>query len=793
MKQNLLEYSLQHKPAVYLFLKQCVEAHRAFLLKSDLVDILENCKEKDGGAALKTSVFEQAIYHAEEAAVQEGWVYLSVRWDVAHWAYWRFQVDQILCQEVSPTDFLVFKESIVETKQPDDAWDLELDVSPFKRNLPMLRQTRSIGHGVEFMNRHLARTMTDAKMEGLLEFLKVHQYRDVQLLLNDRVKDLDMLQQALRDARNVIKKIDPATEWSDFAGQLPNNCFEAGWGRTAAGVVEMMTLLLDLMESPSNSLLEEFLSRIPMISKLAVLSPHGYFGQSNVLGLPDTGGQVVYILDQVRALEKQMCEDLYRQGLDVDPKIIIVTRLIPDAGDTTCNQRIEPILGTNHTYILRVPFRYENGEVVSHWISRFEIWPFLERYARDVQIELLGELGGKPDLIIGNYSDGNLVATLLSRQLNVTQCTIAHALEKTKYLYSALHWKEHEEQYHFACQFTADLLAMNHADFIITSTYQEIAGTDESVGQYESYMSFTMPGLYRVLNGVNIYDPKFNIVSPGADEEVYFPYFEHDRRLVNLHDDIHEVLYGPPHEGARGQLTDAEKPLLFVMSRMDSIKNVAGVVQWYAENEALQDAACLFLVSGKVDPATSSDAEEQAQARLIHQLMDEHGLDDKVRWVNSMSDRNFNGEMYRVVADKKGAFIQPALFEAFGLTVIEAMSSGLPVFATCYGGPLEIIENGVSGFHIDPNRGQEAAEMMVSFYEACRQDSTHWDTISRGALKRVEEAYTWRLYANRLLTLSRIYGFWKHMSNVESEPVGRYLQMFYSLMYRRLAQSVPEK
>ena len=43
------------------------------------------------------------------------------------------------------------------------------------------------------------------------------------------------------------------------------------------------------------------------------------------------------------------------------------------------------------------------------------------------------QLGGKPDLIIGNYSDGNLVSSLLSHHLNTTQCTIAHALEKTKY------------------------------------------------------------------------------------------------------------------------------------------------------------------------------------------------------------------------------------------------------------------------------------------------------------------------------------------------------------------------
>lgn len=57
------------------------------------------------------------------------------------------------------------------------------------------------------------------------------------------------------------------------------------------------------------------------------------------------------------------------------------------------------------------------------------------------------------------------------------QCNIAHALEKTKYPDSDIFWKKFEEKYHFSCQFTADLLAMNNADFIITSTYQEIAGT----------------------------------------------------------------------------------------------------------------------------------------------------------------------------------------------------------------------------------------------------------------------------------------------------------------------------
>jgi hypothetical protein len=50
------------------------------------------------------------------------------------------------------------------------------------------------------------------------------------------------------------------------------------------------------------------------------------------------------------------------------------------------------------------------------------------------------ELGQKPDLIIGNYSDGNLVASLLAHRMFVTQCNIAHALEKTKYQDADIKW-----------------------------------------------------------------------------------------------------------------------------------------------------------------------------------------------------------------------------------------------------------------------------------------------------------------------------------------------------------------
>ena len=38
--------------------------------------------------------------------------------------------------------------------------------------------------------------------------------------------------------------------------------------------------------------MQNFLARLPIGFNVVILSPHGFFGQANVLGKPDTGGQV---------------------------------------------------------------------------------------------------------------------------------------------------------------------------------------------------------------------------------------------------------------------------------------------------------------------------------------------------------------------------------------------------------------------------------------------------------------------------------------------------------------------
>ncbi|MFZ5774701.1 MAG: sucrose synthase [Thermodesulfobacteriota bacterium] len=784
---------LQKQPALSHAFLHTLGGNQPLLLRTVIMKAFAQTCAMPGGEFLQEGPFRVLAEKSQEAVCREAWIYFALRLRPASWLYLRIHMEALTMDRIDSSRFLLFKEQLV-TGRVSDAFDLEIDFAPFNRNAFRLKEEGSIGRGMEYLNRRLSSGLfaeLNQEDNRLFRFLKLHRHRDQQLMLNQQVENTSELRAILRQGLKLLARQEADLPWATVAGQLHPLGFEPGWGDRIGRIRETMGLLLDLFEGPSPDTLERFLGRLPMIFSIAIISPHGYFGQGKVLGRPDTGGQVVYILDQVRALETEMRQRLNEQGLDIEPSIVVLTRLIPEADGTTCDQRLEHIAGTNNSVILRVPFRGGQGEIIPHWISRFSIWPYLERFTFDAEKEMLAELHGKPDLIIGNYSDGNLVAALLSARLGVTQCNIAHALEKTKYLYSSLYWRENEAQYHFSCQFTADLIAMNAADFIVTSTYQEIAGTADQTGQYESYTTFTMPGLYRVIHGVDIYDPKFNIVSPGADSDTYFPATKQEGRFVHLHPEIERLLFGhiEAHLG-RGAFSDTDRPIILTMARLDRIKNLTGLMRLYNRNERLREMANLLIIGGHINQDNSGDQEERQEIALMHQLFDEFGADDRVRWLGMHLDKKLAGELYRVVADRRGVFVQPALFEAFGLTVIEAMVSGLPTFATCFGGPMEIIEHGISGFHLNPNNEEEAAELLVGFLERCMREPGHWEDIALGGLRRVEERYTWKRYARRMMTFARIYGFWRYVTDLERTETRRYLEMLYSLQLRPLTATV---
>ena len=174
----------------------------------------------------------------------------------------------------------------------------------------------------------------------------------------------------------------------------------------------------------------------------------------------------------------------------------------------------------------------------------------------------------------------------------------------------------------------------------------------------------------------------------------------------------------------------------------------------------------------------------------MYEQINRYKLDDKIRWLPGDADRRRVPEYYKVIADRKGVFVQPALFEGFGLTVIEAMRSGLPTFATQYGGPLEIIINKKSGFHINPVEGEETSRQLVNFFKQCKKDKDYWKSISQAGIERVDSAFNWQLYAKNLISLSKIYGFWKYTTNLEMSELNAYLDLLYHTLYKPRAKAM---
>lgn len=783
MLQNT-PYYIQHMEESLLrrYLEKVRKGEKKYLLRNDIQVILLEflSSENIPDNAYDDLALFKVLNNVQELLVTSDSFVLVYRYKIASCYFYRVAFESVTFQRISVKDYLRYRDMVTVGLHPSIK-TLDIDFLPFYDYAPSIKNPQDIKDGIRFLNKHLSSSLfqkPDRWNAHLFDFIRIHHLNNRQLLIND--EKIHEIETFITRLEVMVEYIDQRKSLDQIQRKMRGLGFEPGWGDSPKRIAETMTMLVELFSAPGPQRLENFISRIPMISKIAIISPHGWFGQKDVLGLPDTGGQVVYILDQVRYLEKVLTSSLLESGLSITPQILVATRLIPESEGTQSHLPREKVEHTENTWIVRIPFRNKDGSVHQHWLSRFHMYPYLETFADELGDTMQKEFKGRPDLIIGNYTDGNLVASFLSRDMEVTQCNIAHALEKSKYIFSDLYWENMESKYHFSLQFTADLLAMNMASFIITSTFQEIVGTSDSIGQYESYLYYSLPKLYHVKNGINLFHPKFNVVPPGVAEDIYFPFHQKGNRDPKLRDALTNIIFFEQSEMVRGELSAPDKMPIFALSRLDSIKNVTGLIACFGENKELADIANLIIIAGKINPDDADDAEEKAEIIKVHELIDRYKLHDCFRWLSLSMKRAETGEVYRIIAERKGIFVQPALFEAFGLTVIEAMASGLPTFATQFGGPSEIIEDGHNGFLINPTDKEEMAAKIVSFYHKNQVDPDHWRRISDKGIERVKTSYNWDLYSRRLLNLSKLHGFWKFAVTLKSKEK---MQLYCDLIY----------
>jgi glycosyltransferase involved in cell wall biosynthesis len=86
--------------------------------------------------------------------------------------------------------------------------------------------------------------------------------------------------------------------------------------------------------------------------------------------------------------------------------------------------------------------------------------------------------------------------------------------------------------------------------------------------------------------------------------------------------------------------------------------------------------------------------------------------------------------------EKIDVLLVPSWEEPFGIVVLEAMASGIPVISTAAGGPLDIIQSGENGLLVPPKTPKSLADAILKM-----QDGRLRENISKKARRRVESEY----------------------------------------------------
>jgi trehalose synthase len=146
-------------------------------------------------------------------------------------------------------------------------------------------------------------------------------------------------------------------------------------------------------------------------------------------------------------------------------------------------------------------------------------------------------------------------------------------------------------------------------------------------------------------------------------------------------------------------------PLLAQVSRWDRLKDPLGVLAAFVEHVRSEDEPHLLLAGPDVR-AVADDPEGEEVFAEVEAAWSE--LPRRVRRrvhlaLLPMEDSDENAVIVNALQRRADVVAQKSLAEGFGLTVAEAMWKGRPVVASGIGGIREQIEDGRTGFLVDPD------------------------------------------------------------------------------------------
>jgi sucrose-phosphate synthase len=441
-----------------------------------------------------------------------------------------------------------------------------------------------------------------------------------------------------------------------------------------------------------------------------MFSIHGLLRAENMeLGRDaDTGGQIIYVVELAKALGR------HKGVRQVD----LFTRLIVD--DHVSEDYAQPVEKVSEACnIVRIQCggrKYMRKEL---------LWPHLDEYV-DKTIRYIKGQHTIPDVIHGHYPDAGYVATMLSEIFGVPMIYTGHSLGRSKLarlLNEGMKEREIIKKYRIDHRIQMEEAILEKADLVVTSTRQEV---EQQYGAYD-----------------NKDIPPFKVIPPGLNLEKYYPYY---------HESLPDVETSETQMHARASvmaeldrfLLKPDKPLILSLCRPDKRKNIAGLIEAYGEDLDLQAMANLAVFAGIRKDINDMEDNERDVLTEILLLMDKYDLYGKIAIPKKHDFEHEVPELYRTAASKYGVFVNSALTEPFGITLIESAACGLPIVAPDDGGPKEIVENCQCGLTVDTTDSSAIAAAVKQLVA----NGESWRQYSKSGIMNVRNYYTWQSHAN---------------------------------------------
>jgi glycosyltransferase involved in cell wall biosynthesis len=179
-----------------------------------------------------------------------------------------------------------------------------------------------------------------------------------------------------------------------------------------------------------------------------------------------------------------------------------------------------------------------------------------------------------------------------------------------------------------------------------------------------------------------------------------------------------------------------EEPYIFSSGRLIEYKATDLLIRAFAR---VRDSGVMLVITG--------DGPKKAELSALIATL---GLGDRVRLLGRVSRE----ENHRLMSQSLFC-VFPALREAFGHVNLEAMAAWKPVVATDWGGPKDLIVDGVTGFKVLGRNPQQHIDMLVSAIERLIGDAELRRRMGIAAVARVRDEFIWRRLADRYERLYR--------------------------------------